>query len=255
MSVNGNMGEEFPIVGGVAIGPKLDDEDAGAAPLQLSRIAPRTPMGVPAGEPLLDGGTPVPVKQAYRELRFSLENARAKQGVRTIGIVSLEEGDGRSLTAANLALALTEGGRRRVALVDACFENPSVAKLLDAEAPAGLAEVLAGRLPLEAAMFAAGRAGLFALSAGNAANAGLEPLDALDAFGAITDRLATVFDFVLVDTPALKGQVDAAALASKLDGVIVVVKARKTRATELEQILAKLGEGKVVGLVLNDAKG
>lgn len=255
MSVNGNMGEDFPLVGGVAIEPKRDDDDAGAAPLQLSRISPRTPTGVPAAEPLLGVGTPVKVKQAYRALRFALENARAKQGVRTIGIVSLANGDGRSLTAANLALALTEGGRRRVALVDACFDDPSVAKLLDAEAPAGLAEVLAGRLPLEAAMFASGRPGLFALSSGNAANAGLDPLDALDAFGAITDRLATVFDFVLVDTPALENRVDAAAIASRLDGVIVVVKARRTRAGELEQVLGKLGEGKVVGLVLNDAKG
>ena len=231
----------------------LDIGEAEAAPLQLSRISARTPAGIPAPEPLLDVGAPSAVREAYRELRYSLESARLRSGVRTIGIVSLDAGDGRSVVAANLAMALTEGGRRRVALVDADFERPSVARMLDAEAPAGLAEVLAGRIPLEAAMFASARNGLFAISAGNVTNTGLEPLDAIDAFGAIVDRLATVFDYVVVDTPPLARRVDAAALATKLDGVMFVVRARKTRVEALELGIARLGEGKVLGLVLNDA--
>lgn len=236
-----------------AAGLTIGVDDAEASPLQLSRIAPRTPAGVTVKDPLLDRGAATKVKQAYRELRFALEAARESAGVRTIGVVSLNGGDGRSLVAANVALSLTQGGRRRVALVDACFEKPSVARMLDAEAPAGLAEVLAGRLPLEAALFAAGRQGLFALSAGNTGTTGLEPLDALDMFGAVVDRLATVFDFVLVDTPPLTESVDAAAFASKLDGVVLVIRARKTKASAVEQAIARFGVGKVVGLVLNDA--
>lgn len=253
MSANGmDAGTHTGLVEGVSL-DTLGVETAEASPLQLSRISSRTPANVRATEPLLDRGVSKPVRQAYRELRFALETARSKAGVRTIGIVSVGEGEGRSVVAANVGLALTEGGRRRVALVDACFDKPSVARMLDAEAPAGLAEVLAGRMPLEAALFAASRNGLFALSAGNTSNTNLEPLDALDMFGAVVDRLATVFDFVLVDTPALASSVDAAAFASKLDGIVLVVRARKTKAQELEQAIAKFGEGKIVGLVLNDA--
>ena len=238
---------------GVSINTRSDVDAAEATPLQLSKIAPRTPAGAVAIDPLLDQGVAPKMKQAYRELRFALEAARAKAGVRTIGIVSDGDGDGRSVVSANVALAMTAGGRRRVALVDACFDKPSVARMLDAEAPAGLAEVLAGRIPLEAALFASGREGVYALSAGSPASTGLEPLDALDMFGAVVDRLATVFDFVLVDTPALNGRIDAAAFASKLDAVVLVVRARKTKLASLEQAILRFGEGKVIGLVLNDA--
>jgi succinoglycan biosynthesis transport protein ExoP len=233
--------------------PNLDEAEA--TPLQLSRIAPRTPAGVPALDPLLGAGTPAKVTQGYRELRFALETARSKAGVRTIGITSVGEGDGRSVVATNLALSLTEGGRRRVVLVDAAFERPAIARMLDAEAPAGLAEVLAGRMPLEAALFAAGRPGLFALPAGNPSTTGLEPLDALETFAAVVDRLATVFDFVIVDTPPLTERVDAAAFASKLDGVVMVVRAKKTTAPDLERAINRFGEGKILGLVLNASKG
>lgn len=255
MSTNG-MDTGSGLVEGMPIEPLGDVDTTESAPLQLSRIAQRTPAGVVPSDPLLDRGVTIKTKQAYRELRFALEAARAKAGVRTIGIVSVGNGEGRSVVAANIALAMTAGGRRRVALVDACFEKPSVARILDAEAPAGLAEVLSGRIPLEAALFAAGRQGVFALSAGNPASIGPEPLDALDAlemFGAVVDRLATVFDFVLVDTPALRDRVDAAAFASKLDGVVLVVRARKTKVAALEQAVSRFGEGKVIGLVLNDA--
>lgn len=234
-------------------GLTIEANGADASPLQLSRIALRTPAGVTVKDPLLDRQAAANVKQAYRELRFALEAARRLAGVRTIGIVSLDHGDGRSLVAANVALSFTLGGRRRVALVDACFQRPSVARLLDAEAPAGLAEVLAGHVSLEAALFASEREGLFALSAGNAETIGLEPLDALDMFGAVVDRLATVFDFVLVDTPPLNSSVDGAAFASKLDGVVLVVRARKTTASAVEQAIARFGAAKIVGLVLNDA--
>lgn len=238
---------------GVSIDARDDVDATEATPLQLARIAPRTPAGAAVVDPLLDQGVSTKMKQAYRELRFALEAARSKAGVRTIGIVSDGDGEGRSVVSANVALAMTAGGRRRVALVDACFEKPSVARMLDAEAPAGLAEVLAGRMPLEAALFASGRQGVYALSAGNPETAGLEPLDSLEMFGAVVDRLATVFDFVLVDTPALNGRIDAAAFASKLDAVILVVRARKTKLASLEQAISRFGEGKVVGLVLNDA--
>lgn len=250
MSTNG---DEYSLAEGAALEPAvLDVEAAGAAPLQLSRIPARRPAGRAEREALLARASPPRLKHAYRELRFALEASRVRSGVRTLGLASLDPGDGRSVIAANLAFSFTEGGRRKVVLVDASFERPSVARMLDAEAPAGLAEVMAGRIPLEAALFASGRPGLFALSAGNPAAAGLEPLDALDTFGAIADRLATVFDFVIVDTPALHERVDAAAFVSRLDGALFVVRARRTRAAPLEAGLARLGEGKVLGLVLND---
>ena len=58
---------------------------------------------------------------------------------------------------------------------------------------------------------------------------------------------------MIVDTPALDSRVDAAAFAARLDGAILVVKAGKTKASTIDEAIAKLGENRVLGLVLNQA--
>lgn len=231
---------------------KITDGDDLSPGFSLAQVAARIPADGVKREPLLDGrSVPAAFRESYRELRFAIEQARDRSGVRTIGVVSLDDGDGKSLTAANLALALTEGGNRRVALLDTCFGKPRIAKLLAAEAPVGLAEVLSQKMSAERAMFAAGPDGLFAMAAGDAAGAGVDVIDSAEHFGMLANRLATVFDYVIVDTPALSKKVDAAAIAARLDGVILVVRARKTKASDIDRAIARLGESRVLGLVLN----
>jgi len=231
---------------------KVTEGEEFAPGFSLAQVAPRIPANVVKGEPILDGrSVPPEFKESFRELRFAIEQARERNGVRTIGIVSLDDGDGKSLTAANIALALTEGGSRRVALLDSCFGKPRIAKLLAAEAPVGLAEVLSQKMSAERAMFAAGPDGLFAMAAGDAEGAGVDALDSAEQFGMLANRLATVFDYVIIDTPSLSKTVDAAAIANRLDGVILVVRARKTKASEIDRAIARLGESRILGLVLN----
>ena len=255
MSINGmetGNGATAPKRENSLVDVKISEGDDFAPGFSLAQVAPRIPAKQVKGEPLLDGrSVPAHFKESFRELRFAIEQARERSGVRTIGIVSLDDGDGKSLTAANLALALTEGGSRRVALLDACYGAPRIAKLLAAEAPVGLAEVLSQKMSAERAMFAAGPDGLFAMSTGDAAGAGVDPIDTAEQFGMLANRLATVFDYVIVDTPALSKKVDAAAIANRLDGVILVVRARKTKASEIDRAIARLGESRVLGLVLN----
>ncbi len=254
MSMNGDLGPEKSYLP-LEVEVTRDSSPAAHGPaFSLAQIAPKVPSPNIAKSPLVRGtATPSPFRNAYREIRYGIETLKDRQGLRTIGIVSVSDGDGKSLTATNLALTLTEGGKRRVALLDACFGSPSIATLLGAEAPVGLAEVLAGKISPERAMFASEQPGLFAMSAGNLETAGIDPLDAAETFSVLANRLATVFDYVIVDAQALEESVDGAALASKLDGVVLVVKAGKTKAAEVDAAIAKLGEGKVVGLVLNGA--
>jgi non-specific protein-tyrosine kinase len=225
--------------------------ETGGPAFSLTKIAPRVPTAKVAPDPLLLGPAPRAFKEGYRELRYNLERMRERSGVRTVGVVSVADGDGKSLTATNLALTMTEGGRRRVALIDACFGKARIATLLGAEAPIGLAEVLAGKVPVEQAMFACEQPGLFAMASGSVHATGLDPLDVAETFATLCNRLATVFDYVIVDTPAMGDAVDAAAFASRLDGVVLVVKAGKTKASDIDQAIAKLGENRVLGLVLN----
>ncbi len=224
------------------------------AAFSLAAVSPRVPSARPARGPRV-GVTAVPpgFREAHRELRFALDRVREQNGTRTIAVVSPGKGDGKSLLAVNAARALVAHGSRRVAVVDAAFESPRVAELLDAEAPVGLADVLAGRTSLERALFAAEPKGLFALSAGDPSAIDFDPMAHGDAIRAAIDRLATVFDVVLVDTTALERSIDAAAVASHVDGALLIVRAAKTAAREIERAFDRIGEGKVCGLVLNGA--
>lgn len=227
--------------------------DARKPGVALGEVARRVPAAGDARAPLVGPATPPAFKEPYRELRHAVEQMQEKMAVRTIAVCSPCDGDGKSVTAANLALTLSEGGARRVVLVDADFRNPKVAEILEAEAPIGLAEVLAGKASLEKAMFAADPKGLYGLSAGNLEATGLDPLDVAERFATLMNRLATVFDFVVVDTPSLDRHVDAAAYATRLDGALMVVRAGKTKASRLDEAIAKLGENRMLGLILNRA--
>lgn len=258
MSMNGMDQPERHTASAAELPPGLaepvlfEEEEKAASPFALTEIPPRVPLPAPKGVPLLDGrDVPARFRQAFRELKFVVEQAREKNGVRTIGICSVEGGDARSVAATNLAYALVEGGTKRVALLDASFGQPHVARLLAAEAESGLADVLAGRVPPEQAMFAAGPDGLFGMATGDAEAAGIDPIDATERFGTLANRLATVFDFVLVDTPPLGERIDAAAICSRLDAVILVVRAGRTTAGDVDRAIAKLGASRLLGLVLD----
>src|SRR5579859_6041744 len=88
----------------------------------LAQVAPGVPAGRTPDAPLL-AGPGNRFHEAFRSLRFALEQARERAGVRTVAVTSAGKGEGKSVVAVNLALALTEGGRRRVAVLDACFGN------------------------------------------------------------------------------------------------------------------------------------
>lgn len=255
MSMNGDLGTEKSYLP-LEVEVTRDDSPAPTSPaFSVAQIAPKVPSPRIAASPLVRGATtPAAFRNAYREMRFGIETLKDRQGLRTIGVVSVNDGEGKSVTATNLALTLTEGGKRRVALLDASFDSPAIATLLAADAPVGLAEVLAGKISPEKAMFATEKPGLYAMSAGNLAEAGIDPLDAAETFAVLANRLATVFDYVIVDSSSIAQNVDGVGLVSKLDGVVLVVKAGKTKAKDVDAAIAKLGEGKVVGLVLNGAK-
>jgi Mrp family chromosome partitioning ATPase len=93
-----------------------------------------------------------PSAEAYRSLAANLQFAYADRQVQTIGLTSAAAGEGKSTTAANLALALAEGGRR-VILIDADLRRPSLHTLLGANLEQGLSNVLLGgdlgTLPLQ----------------------------------------------------------------------------------------------------------
>ena len=195
-----------------------------------------------------------PAAEAYRSLAANLQFAYADRQLQTIGITSAAAGEGKSTTLANLAIALAQGGRR-VIVVDADLRRPGQHTLFGLDRQEGLANVLVGgqaQLPLRDTP----APGVRLLTSGTSAANPLEVLASrrLDHVLALARAQA---DFVLVDTPPAGALADAAVLAPRLEGMLLVVSAGRTkrelarRAREqLERVNANL-----LGVVLTDVRG
>jgi capsular exopolysaccharide synthesis family protein len=187
----------------------------------------------------------------YRNLSFSMGDTP----MRTLMISSPGIGEGKSTTAANLAAVLAQMGRR-VTLVDADMHRPSQRHLFGLTGQAGLSTLLLDEgHDLVTALQPTKVANLRVLSSGP------NPADptALLSSKRWSDRmneLLQVSDLVIVDTPPLSAQPDAALVAAQFDAVLLVVDARKTRAPMASIAVDMLRDaGALVrGVVLNRAE-
>jgi capsular exopolysaccharide synthesis family protein len=195
-----------------------------------------------------------PAAEAYRSLAANLQFAYGDRQMQTIGVTSAAGGEGKSTTVANLALALAQSGRR-VIVIDADLRRPGQHTLFGVQREQGLADVLLGdhtALPLQATR----ASGLQILASGPPP---ANPLEALASrrFDQVLALARAQADFVLVDTPPAGALADTAVLAPRLDGVLMVVSAGRTkrdlarRAREqLERVNANL-----LGVVLTNMRG
>ncbi|HEY1296015.1 MAG TPA: CpsD/CapB family tyrosine-protein kinase, partial [Chloroflexota bacterium] len=194
-----------------------------------------------------------PSAEAYRSLAANLQFAYADRQLQTIGVTSPAQGEGKSTTVANLAVALAQTGRR-VIVIDADLRRPGQHVLFGLNRDEGLSNVLRSEdaeLPLQETV----AAGVRVLTSGPLP---ANPLEAL-ASRRFDQTLAIVrgqADFVLVDTPPAGALADVAVVAPRLEGMLLVVSAGKTkrdlarRAREqLERVNANL-----LGVVLTDVR-
>ena len=194
-----------------------------------------------------------PAAEAYRSLAANLQFAYADRQLQTIGVTSAAQGEGKSTTIANLAVALAQTGRH-VIVIDADLRRPGQHTLFGLDREAGLANVLRTDdmdLPLQDTV----AAGVRVLASGPQPS---NPLEALASrrFDQILELARAQADFVLVDTPPAGALADVAVVAPRLEGMLLVVSAGKTkrdlarRAREqLERVNANL-----LGVVLTDVK-
>jgi non-specific protein-tyrosine kinase len=195
-----------------------------------------------------------PAAEAYRSLAANLQFSYADRQMQTVGVTSAAAGEGKSTTVANLAIALAEGGRR-VIVIDADLRRPSLHTLFGVDGQDGLSNLLLGeqaQLPL----LETASPGVKLLASGPVPT---HPLDGLASrrFDQVLALARTQADFVLVDTAPAGALADAAVLAPRLDGMLLVVSAGRTkrdlarRAREqLERVNANL-----LGVVLTDVRG
>ena len=183
----------------------------------------------------------------YTKLAATLHQAQLQGGAKVVAVTSGAPGEGKTLTAANLALTLSEAYRRRVLLVDADLRRPKVHELFGVSNERGLSESLAtgSALPLIQATRQ-----LSLLAAGQSE---ADPINTLASsrMRELIDETRRTFDWIIIDTPPIGLLPDAKLLASMTDGVLLVAMAGKTAYDEIQDAVAALDAAVIFGIVLN----
>lgn len=192
------------------------------------------------------------VAESYRMLRSNLEFARVDRPIHTILVTSALPGEGKTVTAANLAIAFALEGRR-VLLVDADLRKPAIHNLFDVPNTQGLTTMLrSDSVSLESVAHTNEQERLRVLTSGPLPP---NPAEMLGSQRMLTvlQRLQASQDVLIIDSPPLRVVTDAAILSAFVDGTLLVIDARKSRrpAVRLGREALNRVNAQVLGVVLN----
>jgi capsular exopolysaccharide synthesis family protein len=195
-------------------------------------------------------------REQYRRLAAVLHDAHNTTGLRLIMVASAVAGEGKTLTASNLALTFSESYQKRVLLIDADLRRPALHGLVGARRVPGLSEVLIGMEPAAKAIQRVQGSRLALLPAGTPLQRNPADLLATHALRRLLAELRDGYDRIVVDTPPVGTIADALILAPQAEGVLVVARSGKVTRSALTHVLERLGNagGKVLGVVLNRAR-
>jgi capsular exopolysaccharide synthesis family protein len=189
--------------------------------------------------------------EGYRILRTNINFAEPDTRIKTLVVSSALEGEGKSVSVANLAVAISQTGRRTL-LIDADLRRPTQHGFFHLEREPGLSDVLAGSIAWQDAVQATTVEGLSVLPCGKL------PPNPAELLGSahMSDLLAAwaqEYEQVLLDSPPLLAVADASLLASKCDRLLLVVRAYQTPREPIERALIALStvHASVMGVVFN----
>jgi non-specific protein-tyrosine kinase len=227
----------------------VPEEDRAAVVHRITNRNPKPEVGLIA---LTDPRSAA--AEAYRTLRTNIQFSSLDHPLRTLLVTSTAPNEGKSTTLANLAVTMAQS-EQRVILVDCDLRRPSLHTLFDLPNDRGLTSALLEAEDAELPLLATQVPGLSLLPSGPLPP---RPPDLLGSrrMEALIARLRGEADMVLFDTPPVVAVTDAAVLATRLDGVLLVLRAgqtRRDRAREARALLEKV-KAHIVGVVLNNAK-
>jgi capsular exopolysaccharide synthesis family protein len=207
--------------------------------------------------------------EAFLQLVTALRYSSDKP-LRTLAVTSPSVGDGKSTVALNTAKALgelaainldrlpahvTNATEPRVLLVDADVRRPSVHKRLDLANTCGLSDVLVGNASIDMAIQRTPFPGLDVLTSGTASPNPIKLLTS-ERFDALLVELRSRYATVIFDAPAVTSVLDAAVVALKVDGTVMVLSAGTTDTRAARVAMARLesvGVTNLLGSILNRA--
>jgi protein-tyrosine kinase len=234
--------------------PLAVDEAASAAGIDAVHSPIRTVSPRRIDRALVAAHSPdVPTARQYRALCARIVHADQVSPVKVIMITSPGPGEGKSVTAANLALTMAREYQRPTCLVDCNLRSPRLHEMfgLDNTGP-GLVDVLAGRATLDQALVLVEPAGVTVLPAGRGVEHPAELLGT-PLMRRTLDHLRAQFDRIVVDTPAALSMVDMGLLEPLADRIVLVVRAGITSKASIQDAMSGIETSRLLGVVLNEA--
>lgn len=190
-------------------------------------------------------------REQYRRLATRLHAAQGSAGLKVVAISSAVASEGKSLTASNLALTLSESYARSVLLIDGDLRRPAIGQVFGLAAGMGLSDgVQSNTDPLRHLHQVTPH--LSVLLAGRPTVDPVAVLSSTRMRQAVAEA-REMFDWVIIDTPPVGLLSDANLVADLTDGTLLVVKAETTSYEVVQRAVSTLGRERILGVVLNQA--
>jgi protein-tyrosine kinase len=201
------------------------------------------------GKVTLPPGLRPDISEQYRQLAARLYHAGQRGNARVIMVASAMPGEGKTLTATNIALTLSESYRRRVILIDVDLRRPCMHEIFGVPNHYGANDALLG-LGAAPAYEISPRLSVIPAGMPNP-----DPLAGLTSprLEALLQAAAAQYDWVIVDTPPVGLLIDANLIVRLMDAVVMVVSANKVGYKDLQRAAEALGRDRIIGVVLNRA--
>ena len=193
----------------------------------------------------------IPAEQ-YSILAMKVEQWMEKSGGGVLVVTSAAGGEGKSVTALNLSLALSASPMGRVLLVDSDLRRPQVHHYLGLETNKGLSDLLA-ESGSDVGPYVS-KLGNLDVIAGGASPANPVGLLASQRAKELLAELRKQYRLIVLDSPPIVPIADSHVLAGIADGVVIVVRARQTRRELFRRAIENLGAANILGVVLNDVE-
>ena len=191
-----------------------------------------------------------PYCEQFRSLRTRILQSAEREKMRVFVVTSSGIGEGKTLTALNLAWLLAQTDGVRALVIDADLRQPCATDYLAIDAQTGLSDVLGGQVGLQQAIVRLDPAGLYLLPGGQARDDVAELLSG-PTFESIIKEARRMFDYIIIDAPPMGIFTDASLLINRADGALLVVRAGKTRYALLDKLLEQLPRERLLGVILN----
>jgi len=189
------------------------------------------------------------IVEQFRRLAAALLHGQRDGRLKTIMVTSAVPGEGKTLTALNIALVLADSYHRRVLLIDADLRRPRLSEAADLTVAEGLGEVLKATDERKAPLRQMAER-LWFLPAGRPDP---DPLSGLTSprMQQLLEEAAERFEWVIIDTPPVSAAADAGLLAAMVDATVIVSRAGVTPHPAVRNAIETIGRDRVFGVVLN----